>query len=250
MLRIRPILLSFALLAGFAQAQAPQLKPGEAFVVLDANGKLQAWGDAKTPHPLGQMAKLVWIQMCGEDWASMDVYWDCRNPTCQPPKGHGRVNLAKAFQVDCDDAFLYWANWERKDWVDQEGDGVARMQLMNVFGPFLGDRVPKEGPLPDITPEWMGRGDLLQASPEAFLGWLGTPENATALRMPREFLKGFFAVALDSRKWWFKPGVCSQGTWVLAGDGQSAALLFMTMPQTPKEAVARIQEALGIGKKK
>ena len=248
--RFRVPVILFAALAAVAPAQAPQLKPGEALVVQDADGKLQAWGDVKTERPLGEMAKLVWLKMAGADWAAVDVYWDCKNPACQPPKGHGHVNLAKAFREDCDDAFLYWANWERREWVEQEGEGVARMQLMETFGPFVGDRVPKEGPLPDFTPEWMGRGDLLQAPPGLFLAWLGAPENHQLLAMSRDYLKGFFASALDSRKWWFKPGVCSQGTWVLAGDGQSAALLFIAMPQTPKEAVARMQAALGLGKKK
>ena len=251
---VLPVLVAVPALAqappSLAAAPAPKLKPGEALLVQDANGKLQAWGDAKTPHPLGQMAKFVWLRMDAADWANFDVYWDCRNPACQPPKGHGRVDLKKAFREDCDDAFLYWANWERQEWVEQEGEDVARLQLMGVFGPFLGDRFPKEGPLPGFTPEWMGRGDLLQASPEQFMAWLGAPENGDVMRMSREYLKGFFTVAMDLKKWWFKPGVCSQGTWVLAGDGQSAALLFLAMPQTPKEAVARMQDMLGLNKKK
>lgn len=231
-------------------AQAPQLRAGEALVVLDADGKAHGWGETRTPRPLGELSKVVWLRMCGPDWASLDVYWDCRNPACQPPKGHGKVNLAKAFREDCDDAFVYWANWERKDWVEQQGEEISRMQLMSVFGPFLGDRLPKEGPLPEFTPVWMGHGDLLQASPEALIAWLGTPENQAVLTQMREILSGFFSVATNSKKWWFKPGVCSQGTWVLAGDGQSLAALFLTQPELPKEAVARMQEVLGMEKKK
>lgn len=230
-------------------AQAPQLKPGEAFLTLDGEGKLQAWGDVKTPRPLGEMAKLVWLQIAGADWASLDVYWDCRNPACQPPKGHGRVDLKKAFREDCDDAFLFWADWERKDWIEHQGEGITRMQLMATFGPFLGNRVPKDGPLPEFTPEWVGRGDLLQASPELFLAWLGNPDNQGVLTMSREFMGGVFAFAFEKKKWWFKPGVCSQGTWVLAGDGQSEALLFISMPETPKEATRRMKEILGAAKK-
>ena len=249
MLRTRIAALFLAALAPVF-AQAPQLKPGEAFIVMDANGKPQAWGDVKTPRPLGEMAKLVWLKMAGPDWEAFDVYWDCKNPGCLPPKGHGRVDLKKAFRVDCDDAFLYWANWERKDWVEEQGEGVTRMQLMAVFGPFIGDRLPKDGPLPDFTPEWMGRGDLLQASPELFIAWLAAPESQGVLNMSREFLKGFFASAFDSRTWWFKPGVCSQGTWVLACDGQSEALLFISMPETPKDAVQRMKDIMGAGKSK
>ncbi|HET8715148.1 MAG TPA: hypothetical protein VFM16_04950 [Holophagaceae bacterium] len=243
------VLAACALLAApVLRAQGPPLKAGEAFATLDANGKLQTWGDAQMPRPLGGLAKVVWLRLCGPDWASLDVYWDCRNPGCQPPKGHGKVNLAKAFRLDCDDAFLYWANWERKDWVEQQGEGISRMQLMAVFGPFTGPRVPKDGPLPDFTPDWMGRGDLLQASPQAFLAWLADPENQPVLTQVREMLKGFFASAADSRTWWFKPAACSQGTWVLAGDGQSAAVLFIAMPELPQDAVRRMQELLGLAK--
>lgn len=248
-LRAAVILLA-SLAAAPLAAQSPALKPGEVFLTLDGKEQIHGWGDVKTPRPLGEMAKLVWLRMAGPDWESLDVYWDCRNPACKPPKGHGRVDLRKAFREDCDDAFLYWANWERKDWVEEQGEGVTRMQLMTTFGPFLGDRVPKEGPLPDFTPEWMGRGDLLQASPELFLAWAGAPENQGVLNQSREFLKGFFASAFDSKSWWFKPGVCSQGTWVLAGDGRSLALLFLPLPELPKDAVARMKEIMGAGKKK
>jgi hypothetical protein len=254
MLRTRTAAMLLALLAALslpcARAQTPQLKPGEAFLTLDADGKSHAWGDTKTPRPLGQMAELVWLKVAGADWASVDVYWDCKNPACQPPKGHGRVDLRKAFRQDCLDAFLYWASWERKEWVDQQGEGITRMQVMSAFGPFLGDRVPKEGPLPEFTPDWLGYGDLLQASPEQFLAWAGMTENQGVLTMCREFLKGFFAVTFDSRKWWFKPAVCSQGTWVIAGDGQSVALLFISMPETPKDAIARMKEIMGVDQKK
>ena len=228
-----------------AFAQAPRLKPGEAFLVMDADDKVQSWGDVKTPHPLGEMTKLIWMRMAGADWASLDVYWDCKNPACQPPKGHGRVDLRKAFREDCDDAFLYWINWERKDWVEHQGEGVTRMQLMSTFGPFLGNRIPKEGDLPEFTPEWIGRGDLIQASPGLLLAWVGAPENHSLLTMCREYLGGFFAVTADARKWWFKPGVGSQGTWVLAGDGQSLAILFIAMPETPKDAIQRMKALLG-----
>lgn len=246
---LRALILS-TLLAFPALGQTPQLKPGEAFLTLDADGKPKTWGDVKTPHPLGQMAELVWLKSAGADWAGLDVYWDCKNPGCQPPKGHGRVDLRKAFRLDCMDAFLYWANWERKEWVEQQGEGVTRMQVMADFGPFLGDRVPKEGPLPEFTPDWLGNGNLLQASPEQFITWAAMPENQGVLTMCREFLSGFFAVTFDSRKWWFKPAVGSQGTWVLAGDGQSVALLFISMPETPKDAVQRMKEIMGVGKKK
>lgn len=248
-LRAAAILLVSLCAAAPARAQAPQLKPGEAFLTLDSDDKLKTWGDAKTPRPLGELAKLVWLKMAGPDWASLDVYWDCRNPACRPPKGHGRVDLKKAFREDCDEAFLYWANWERKDWVEQQGEGITRMQLLTAFGPFVGARVPKDGPLPEFTPDWMGRGDLLQASPETFLAWLGNADNRGVLTMSREFLTGFFTVTFDTKKWWFKPGVCSQGTWVLAGDGRSEALLFISMPETPKDAVQRMKEIMGLGKK-
>ena len=243
-------LLASFVAAAPASAQAPQLKPGEAFLTLDAEGKLHGWGDTKTPRPLGEMAKFAWLKIAGADWASLDVYWDCKNPACLPPKGHGRVDLKKAFREDCDDAFLFWANWERKDWVEHQGEEITRMQLVTTFAPFLGNRLPKEGPLPEFTPEWIGRGDLLQATPEAFLAWIGTPENQGVLTMSRQFLAGFFAVTFDTKKWWFKPGVCSQGTWVLAGDGQSEALLFISMPELAKDAVQRMKEIMGADKKK
>lgn len=248
-LRAAAILLLGLLVVHPAWAQTPQLKPGEGFLTLDGDNKVHAWGDVKTERPLGEMAKLVWLKMAGADWASLDVYWDCRNPACQPPKGHGKVNLKKAFREDCDDAFLYWANWERKDWVEQQGEGITRMQLMTVFGPFVGNRLPKDGPLPEFTPEWMGRGDLLQASPEAFMAWIADPGTHGVLTQAREFLTGFFTVTFDRKKWWFKPGVCSQGTWVLAGNGSSHALLFIPMPETSKDAIERMKAVLGIGAK-
>lgn len=248
-LRAAAILLVTLLAAAPIRAQTPPIKPGEAFLTLDGDGKMHGWGDVKTERPLGEMAKLVWLKMAGADWASLDVYWDCRNPACQPPKGHGKVDLKKAFREDCDDAFLFWANWERKDWVEQQGEGITRMQLVSTFGPFLGNRLPKDGPLPEFTPEWMGRGNLLQSSPEAFMAWLADSSSQGVLTQCREFLTGFFTVTFDTRKWWFKPGVCSQGTWVLAGDGKSQALLFIPMPETSKDAVQRMKEVLGLAKK-
>lgn len=230
-----------------SSAQAPQLKPGEGFITMDPKGKVTAFGDVTTERPLGEMAKLIWLKMAGPDWVSLDVYWDCKNPACLPPKGHGRVDLKKAYRQDCEDAFLYWINWERADWIEHQGEGVTRIELMSVFTPFLGDRIPKDGPLPEFTPEWVGRGDLLRASPETFITWLGASENHVVLTLSREFLSGFFASAGDSRDWWFKPGVGSQGTWVVAGDGQSEALLFIPMPVLPKDAVARMKALLGGG---
>ena len=66
-LRAAAILVLSLCAAAPSIAQAPQLKPGEAFLTLDADGKFHEMGDAKTPRPLGEMAKFVWLKIAGAD---------------------------------------------------------------------------------------------------------------------------------------------------------------------------------------
>ena len=244
-------LTGFALAAADAPNPAgPKLNPGEALVVSDADGKLAAYGDGKAEHPLGGLAQIAWLRMAGAEWTSLEVYYVCTDPACQPPKGHGKVDLKKAFHEDCDAAFLYWANWVREDWVRIEGEGLTRMKTSEAFAPFLGDRFKAEGPMPQFGPEWIGRGDLLRTSPATFMAWLMDAQNSEVRSRMREMLGGFFHGLMDRKTWWFKPAPSSSGTWVLGSDGRTMALLYLPVPETSSTAIDRLKVLMGLPVKK
>jgi hypothetical protein len=236
--------------AGDAKPAAPKLAPGEALVVADADGKIMAYGDEQAEHPIGPLAQIVWLKMAGAEWGSLEVYYVCSDPACQPPKGHGRVDLKKALHEDCDAAFLYWANWVREDWVRIEGEGLTRMKTISTFAPFLGERFKGDGPMPMYGPEWIGRGELLRSTPTAFMAWYADPQNSEVRTRLREMLGGFFHGLLDRKSWWFKPAASPAGTWVLGSDGRTAALLYMPIPETATTATDRLKVLMGLPVKK
>ncbi|HJW08758.1 MAG TPA: hypothetical protein VJ483_03940 [Holophagaceae bacterium] len=253
-MRLLPILpLLLAATAALAEAPnppAPKLNPGEALVVCDDGGKVSAFGDDKTEHPMGSLAQLVWLKMAGADWSGLEVYYVCSDPACQAPKGHGRVDMKKALHEDCDAAFLYWANWVREDWVRIEGEGLTRMKTIDSFGPFLGERFKGDGPMPQYGPEWIGRGELLRASPSSFMAWWKDDQNSDVRTRVRELLGGFFHGVLDRKTWWFKAAASSAGTWALGSDGHITALLYLPVPETATTATDRLKTLMGLPVKK
>ncbi|HJW09213.1 MAG TPA: hypothetical protein VJ483_06230 [Holophagaceae bacterium] len=239
-----------ALAADVPAASAPKLKPGEAMVLSDQDGKLSAFGDVKAEHSLGDLSQLVWLRLAGAEWAGLDVYFVCSDPNCQPPKGHGRVDMKKALHVDCDAAFLYWANYVREDWIRTDGEGITRMNLVSAFAPFAGDRFKGDGPVPQFGAEWIGRGDLLRTSTSGFMTWWMDAQNSEIRTRVREMIGGFFHGVLDRKTWWFKPAASPSGTWVLGSDGHSSALLYLPFPETSDTAVDRLKALMGLPVKK
>ncbi len=240
-----------ALIAEAPKAAAPTLNPGEALIISDPDGKISAYGEDKAEHPMGALAQIAWLKLAGAEWAGLEVYYVCSDAACLPPKGHGRVNVKKAFHEDCDAAFLFWANYVREDWERIEGDGLTRMKTANAFGPFLGDRFKAEGPaIKFYGPEWIGRGDLLRTSPSTFMAWLMDAQNSDVRTSMRELLGGFFHGMLDRKSWWFKPAASSSGSWVLGSDGRSTALLYLPTPETSSTAIDRLKTLLGLPVKK
>ncbi|HJU83385.1 MAG TPA: hypothetical protein VJ600_04175 [Holophagaceae bacterium] len=249
--RILPLCFAAsALMAGPEKGAGPKLRPGEALVVADPDGKITVQGEAAVEHPVGALAEIIWLKVAGAEWAGYDVYYVCSDPACQPPKGHGRVDMKKALHDGCDAAFLYWANFVREDWIRVDGDGVTRMNLKSAFGPFLGDRFKDEGPVPQFDAPWIGRGELLRASPSGFMAWYMDAQNSDVRTRIRELLGGFFHGIFDRKTWWFKAAPSSAGTWVLGSDGKSAALLYLPTPETNSTAMERLRTLLGLPGKK
>jgi hypothetical protein len=124
------------------------------------------------------------------------------------------------------------------------------MKTIEAFGPFLGERFKGEGPMPMYGPEWIGRGDLLRATPSGFMAWWMSDQNSDIRTRIREMLGGFFHGVLDRKSWWFKPASTSSGTWVLGSDGHSTALLYMPIPETNGAAIDRLKDLVGLPVKK
>ena len=236
------------------------LKPGEGLALAIEGGDIRTFGEARAVTPMGGLAKLVWLRMEGATWSSGGVKFRCAGAAgslaCGGAPGHGTVTLAKALQEDCDLAFLAWISGAQGHWLQDYGPEVARYRLQEVFEPFLGRRLPAGQGLPVLTAPWVGDGDLLRTSPEAFLRWLLLPENAEVAGFGRRLLAGYWAevnVLLGRESWWFKtalarvPGEPSvTSAWVAGGRG-STLVVFRAPPGTSRPAaLARLRELLGL----
>ena len=236
------------------------LKPGEGLALAFEGGEPRSFGEARAVTPMGGLAKLVWLRMEGASWSSGGVKFRCAGAAgslaCGGAPGHGTVTLAKALQEDCDLAFLAWISGAQGHWLQDYGPEVARYRLQEVFEPFLGRRLPAGQGLPVFTASWVGDGDLLRTSPEAFLRWLLQPENAEVATFGRRLLAGYWVevnVLLGRENWWFKaalaqvPGAPSvTSAWVAGGRGSTLVVFRAPRGTSQPAALARLRELLGL----
>lgn len=243
-------------------AQDPVLSPGEGLAVVGQDGKVSEWGDANNLSPMGSLAKVLWLHLEAEEWESSSVEYRCRGELqgVKCTKSHGRVDLAKSFKEDCNVAFYLWVNISRERWKKDFGDGGARLRLNNVFGPFLGNRLPRQPDLPErFGTEWFADGQLLQAAPAQLAHWLAAPNQEKLQRTIRKYMLGFTDFAFGrNAKWWIKvaeaPTLQKEGqdgdtqkqVWVLGGNDSTTAILRLPPGVTPKDAQARFKTLLSI----
>lgn len=238
--------------------QAPTLRPGESFVITLGDGEVHAYGDSTKEAPMGGLAKLVWMRMEGADWASRGVLFKCMGKagpfTCRKPEGHGRVDLGKALRESCDLAFLAWITDAQTHWKADYGEPASRLRMEEVFRPFLGRRLPPGDDLPKLNAAWVGDGDLLRTSPEAFLRWLMEPEQTEVVNFGKRFLAGNWVEVKElfgKEGWWFQTATASAPgdpgattAWVVGGRGQMIVVLHLPHGQGEREGLARIREIL------
>lgn len=234
--------------AGLLAAQSPVLKPGEGFAVATMGGAVQIAGDARAEGPLGDLACLPWLRLEGYAWSSAKLVFRCSGTVgafhCSEPKGHGRVDLAKAFERNCRLALQAWIQWSAAGWARIEGPVMARMKLVEVFQPFLGGRLPKGEDLPAFGPDWVGEGDLLRASPDVLARWLADPEQEPAESLFRRYGSGFFEGDVGDYQGWTYVGRAGNPavTWVTGGRRGRVAVLRMPGALKREEALGRFRE--------
>ena len=235
-----------------APIPAPPLLPGEGLAVATAGGEVFCFGDARREFPMGGLAEFPWLHLEGDAWSSMNLTFKCTGSLeghpCDLPKGHGRVDLARAFQGNCSLAFLVWAKASSEVWKREDGEGPARFQLEETFGPFLGSRLPPGNGLPKITAAWVGEGDFLRTSAEGMLRWLIDPAQDTTLRMARRLLLSFRDSTLKDVAWWVAtatapaaadPAACS--AWAVGSNGEIVGVLHLPQGKTRAESLARFR---------
>jgi len=238
---------------------APVLLPGEGLAMASADGRIGLYGEASREHPMGSLAKLVWLRLEGDEWGSAGVEFKCTGTlgpyTCWLKKGHGRVDLEKALQESCNLAFLAWAVDSSEEWKHYLGDGAGRLRLEEAFSPFLGNRLPTGDAIPVMTPEWVGDGDLLRTSPEAMLKWLTDTNQELLLAKCRRYLLGSFKKSFlkEGASWWIKtgtapvvgePGVTS--AWAAGSDGKVVAVLHLPRGRGRAEGLERFKQLMHV----
>ena len=238
----------------------PALKVGEGLAVTLGDGEVRLYGEAQREAPMGGLAKLVWMRLEGAQWSTTNVQFRCQGAStstvCRIGGGHGRVGVGRALQEDCDLAFLAWIQATQAQWKKDYGDDAGRVRLEEAFAPFLGRRLPPGEGLSPLTPAWVGDGDLLRTSPDAFLRWLMEPDKAEVITFGRRFLSGFWGEVKDlvgKEGWWFMtatapvPGVPSvTSAWVAGGRGPMLVVFHLPRGKGKPEGLARLREILGL----
>jgi len=246
-----------ALLAAW---HAPALRPGEGFAITLGDSEVRAFGEARREAPMGSLAKLVWMRLEGAEWSGAGVQYRCKGSdgpfVCWNREGHGRVDLGRALQESCNLAFLTWIAGSRERWLQDYGPDAARARLEETFEPFLGRRLPPGEGLPPLTAAWVGDGDLLRTSPEAFLRWLMDPAQAEVVTFGKRFLAGFWVEVKElfgKEGWWFKTGTApvpgdsaATSAWVAGGRGSVLVVLHLPRGRGKQEGLVRIREILGL----
>ncbi|HJV90903.1 MAG TPA: hypothetical protein VJ623_11405 [Holophagaceae bacterium] len=230
----------------------PALAPGESLGLGGAREGINVYGEATRPHPLGFVAKLVWLRMQGTEWEARGFRARCTGSldglACSNPKGHGRVDLGKALREGCDLGFLVWARASVADWSQESGEGSARLRLEEGFRSFLGRRLPAGDGPPVLGLEWVGQGTLLQGSVREILDWMLEPAQEGLAQQARRYFGNLTQDPIGD--WWVAAGASvgmgETGTWVCGSNGSTYALLHLprTLPKT--EAVARFKSLLSL----
>jgi hypothetical protein len=256
---------------GGLMAQTPALEPalrlGEGLAVVVGAGEIKEWGEAASLSSMGNLAKILWLRLEAGEWDSMGLETSCKGELngirCDNPKGHGRVDLAKSFKEDCNVAFSVWANMSLERWKRDYGASGARLRMNEVFGPFFGDRLPKEPALPDnFGAEWFAAGQLLQSSPSMLAQWLSRPAQERLLAACRNYVLGFGDfVSAKSDRWWIKvseapmpQGEDGKVLWVMgANEEPSTRMVILRITAAPngmtkKDAEARFRTVMNIKK--
>jgi len=269
MWKTRFLALLFAGLSGLAaqapiaapKATAPALLPGEGLAVAGPDGVIHLYGEATRETPMGSLAKLLWMRLEGDEWVALGVEFKCtgewNGQHCWLQKGHGRVDLSKALQESCNLAFYAWTQLSAERWRRYYGEGVARVRLDEVFGPFLGNRLKAGDGIPALGPEWIGDGDLLRTSPEAMLKWMLDPHQEEAIARCRRCLIGFTGSMIRNLPWWAKTGTApvpgSPGetyAWVAGSNEDVTAVLRLPRGKGRSDGLARFRAIMGIPDKK
>lgn len=240
---------------------APILRPGEGFAWAAADGTSKGFGEAAKEAPMGSLAKLLWLRLEGEDWSARMVSFKCKGELngvrCWKPKGHGKVDLAKAVMGSCDPAFLAWSLDSAERWKKDYGEGVARYRLDQVFKPFAGPRLKGGDTLPELGPAWIGRGDLLRTTPLAMARWLANQDQEPLLALCKRLMSGAFdGWITKGSEWWFQtggdpvPGSLGGGSaWVAGTNGEFSVVLLLPNARGKAENLARMKEILLLPKK-
>jgi hypothetical protein len=86
--------------------------------------------------------------------------------------------------------------------------------MLDVFQPFLDQRLPDGDGVPELDMTWFGEGDLLRTSPEAFLRWLVDPAQEQTVRLYSRVLLSFVDATFKENAWWFKSAAPVDATGV------------------------------------
>jgi len=233
------------------------LLPGEALAISGPDGLVYRFGDASDEFPMGCMADLVWLKLEGSEWGAMNVQFNCtgkfQGRACWLPKGHGKVDLAKALAANCDLAFMSWAQESVKWWLRDLGEGPARAMLDDTFAPFLGGRLPPGNELPPMGPAWVGDGDLLRTSPVDMLRWLMDPAQDETVRRTRRLLLSFNQANYKEGMWWVETGTApvigsrdGRSAWAAGGNGQILAVLHLAQGMGKIDAMNRFRAIMRV----
>ncbi|MDR2562148.1 MAG: hypothetical protein LBC63_10315 [Holophagales bacterium] len=272
---IIPLLMPQLIGGLYAQTSAPEpiLRPCEGLAVIGRAGEIKTWGEVASLSPMGNLAKILWLRLEADEWDSMGLETKCKGELngihCDKPKGHGKVDVAKSFKEDCNVAFSIWTNISLDRWKRDYGESGARQRMVEVFGPFLGNRLPKEPTLPaSFGAEWFAGGQLIQTSPAMLAQWLAKPAQERLLAACRNYVLGFANFVLEKNdKWWIKiseapvlevnEGMDNGGQkqyWVIGGNGglnATTAILRINLApanMTKKDAEARFKAIMNIKK--
>jgi hypothetical protein len=241
-------LLALALVA----AEPPVLRPKEGLAFAESNGNASKLGEASALTPMGDLAGLLWLRLEGFDWASRRSTYSCSGKegalACTTPKGHGRVDIGKAFEQNCRLALLSWVRQSAASWSRLEGEAAGRLKVEEAFGPFAGSRFPKGDKLPAFDLAWVGEGDLLRSSPEQMAAWLVDPAQDGHWGFFKRYGSGFFEGEVGDFKGWVYLGRAEAGgqAWTWVAGGQSGHVAVLRMPGTLDRAAAlkRFREAV------
>ena len=197
---------------------------------------------------MGSLAKLVWVRLAGEAWERDGRRFRCEGRwqgiPCWNREGHGEVDFDAALKASCNLAFLAWARATVAEWKRGMGESAARAKLEAAFRPFLGGRLAAGDRLPELGPAWIGDGDLLWTSPEAFAAWLAAPEQSSVRALASRHLQD------EARPgWWIKSGtgpvVSDPGAteaWSAGGDGARIFVVHLDRGHGKAEGLAVFRE--------